>query len=257
MVPDPHKPLRDDVRFLGELLGETISTQAGEALFQKVERVRVLAKGARAGSDGDFETLADELSRMPLDDALPLARAFAQFLHLANIAEQHHRIRRRREYQRDPNARPQRGSCEDGFRRLLAEGMSVERLHDAVCALRIELVLTAHPTEVARRRIAQKHNRLASALAVRDRPDLTVPEREALEASLRQRGARGLGHERSPQPTADTHRRGPERPHRLRTEPVGRPAPVRARRGPGAAGDDRPRSASACGAPALRLLDGG
>jgi phosphoenolpyruvate carboxylase len=185
MVPDPHKPLRDDVRLLGELLGETLRAQAGEALFQKVERVRVLAKGARAGNDRDFEILADELSRMPLDDALPLARAFAHFLHLANIAEQHHRVRRRRAYQRDPHARPQRGSCEDGFRRLLDDGIGVDRLHEAVCALRIELVLTAHPTEVARRRIVQKHNRLASALAVRDHVDLTVPEREAVDALLR------------------------------------------------------------------------
>ena len=117
---------------------------------------------------------------MPLDDALPIARAFTHFLHLANIAEQHHRMRRRRAYQRDPLAPPQRGSCEDGFRRLLAAGITADRLHEAVCALQIELVLTAHPTEVARRRLVQKHNRIAAALATRDRPDLTAPEQEEL-----------------------------------------------------------------------------
>ena len=122
---------------------------------------------------------------MSLDEALPIARAFAQFLHLANIAEQHHRVRRRRAYQRDPDAPPQRGSCEDSFARLLAAGVSPERLHEAVCALQIELVLTAHPTEVARRRIVQKHNRIARALAARDRPDLTLVEREQLLATLR------------------------------------------------------------------------
>ncbi len=185
MAFDPHKPLRDDVRLLGELLGETLKAQAGEAVFRRVERVRALAKSGRTGNDDDFRILAGELSDMPLDDALPVARAFAHFLHLANIAEQHHRIRRRREYQRDPHARPQRGSCEDGFAQLLASGISPDRLHEAVCALRIELVLTAHPTEVARRTLVQKYNRIAAALGKRDRVDLTPPEAEDLVDDLR------------------------------------------------------------------------
>ena len=184
-MPDPHKPLRDDVRLLGELLGDTIRTQAGEHIFATVERVRALAKSGRAGNDADFRVLADELSRMPVDDALPVTRAFAHFLHLANIAEQHHRVRRRREYLRDPAAAPQRGSCEDGFARLIAAGITPERLHASVSALQVELVLTAHPTEVARRRMVQKHNRIAAALTQRDRPDLTAPERDALVATLR------------------------------------------------------------------------
>jgi phosphoenolpyruvate carboxylase len=185
MNADPHKPLRDDVRLLGELLGDTVKRFAGEDVFAVVERVRALAKSGRSGNERAFGELADVLAGMSLDEALPIARAFAQFLHLANIAEQHHRVRRRRAYQRDPDARPQRGSCEDSFARLLAAGISPERLHEAVCAIQIELVLTAHPTEVARRRIVQKHNRLAAALAERDRPDLTLVEREQLLASLR------------------------------------------------------------------------
>src|SRR5262245_39029660 len=182
---DPHQPLRDDVRLLGELLGETIRAQAGEGVLRTVERVRALAKSARAGNDNDFRVLSEELSRLSLDEALLIARAFAQFLHLANIAEQHHRVRRRRAYQRDPEARPQRGSCEDAFGRLVADGVTPDRLYDAVCAMRIELVLTAHPTEVARRRNVQKHNRIARLLATRDRPDLTVLEREEVVAALR------------------------------------------------------------------------
>jgi phosphoenolpyruvate carboxylase len=185
MSSDPHKPLRDDVRLLGDLLGETLRARAGEAVFRTVERVRAQAKRARAGDDAEFVALADELAHVPLDDALPVARAFTHFLHLANVAEQHHRIRRRRAYLQDPDALPQRGSCEDGFRRLLAGGIAPERLHEAVCGLRIELVLTAHPTEVARRRLVQKHNRIAAALATRDRPDLTAPEQEAQITAIR------------------------------------------------------------------------
>ena len=85
MSTDPHKPLRDDVRLLGELLGSVLRTHEGDALFQQVERVRALAKRARAGSDADFETLARELSQLPVESALPLARAFAHFLNLSLI----------------------------------------------------------------------------------------------------------------------------------------------------------------------------
>ena len=182
---DPHKPLRDDVRLLGELLGDTIRAQAGEHIFATVERVRALAKSGRAGNDADFRVLADELSRMDVDDVLPVARAFAHFLHLANIAEQHHRVRRRRAYLRDAHAAPQRGSCADGFARLLAAGVTPDQLHASVSALQVELVLTAHPTEVARRRLVQKHNRIAAALAQRDHPDLTAPEQDDLVAGIR------------------------------------------------------------------------
>jgi phosphoenolpyruvate carboxylase len=185
MDPDPHKPLRDDVRLLGGLLGETVRAQAGDGIFQTVERVRRLSKSARAGNDADFQTLAGELSEMPVDHLLPVARAFGQFLHLANIAETHHRIRRRRQYQRDPATPPQRGSCDDVFARLVAGGLTPDALWEAVRTLQVELVVTAHPTEVARRRIVQKHNRIAAALARRDRPDLTLPEQADVDDALR------------------------------------------------------------------------
>ena len=185
MISDPHQPLRDDVRLLGELLGDVLAAQEGEAFFQTVERVRTLAKSARAGRDEDFDTLARELSALPVDAALRIARAFTHFLNLANIAEQHHRIRRRREYQRDPLAPAQRGSCEDSFGRLIAGGIAPARLHAAVCSLQIGLVLTAHPTEAARRTLVQKYNRIADLLARPDREDLTQPEHEELLDALR------------------------------------------------------------------------
>jgi phosphoenolpyruvate carboxylase len=182
---DPHKGLRDDVRFLGELLGETLRAGEGNALFETVERVRRLSKEARAGSDEDFEALAAELTHLTVDTAVPVARAFAHFLNLANIAEQHHRIRRRREYQRDPSARPQRGSCADSFTRLIGNRVMPDQLYNAVCSLSIELVLTAHPTEIARRTLVHKYNRIAAMLMTRDRTDLTPPEHEELTVSLR------------------------------------------------------------------------
>jgi len=187
MPDDPHKPLRDDVRLLGELLGQVLRAHEGDALFQQVEHVRALAKRARSGSDADFDTLATRLSELPVDAALPLARAFAHFLNLANIAEQHHRVRRRRAHRREPGATPQPGSCEEAFDRLLATGVTPDRLYDAICNLQVELVLTAHPTEVSRRTLVQKFNRIAAALDAHDEPGLSSSERdEVLTALLRE-----------------------------------------------------------------------
>ena len=184
---DPHKPLRDDVRLLGTLLGETLRRLDGEELFDRVERVRAAAKAARLGTrhHQPLDQMALELAGMPVAQALPIARAFAHFLNLANIAEQHHRVRRRRAYQRDPHSAAQPGSVEEVLGRLAAGGVSGHALHRAVCTLRIELVLTAHPTEIMRRTLQYKYMRMADALAGLDRSDSTPLEREALQETLR------------------------------------------------------------------------
>jgi phosphoenolpyruvate carboxylase len=185
-MTEPHEALRDDVHLLGELLGETLRAREGEALFNRVEAVRAMAKAARAGNDQAFDRLTDVLAGMGIDAAVPIARAFAHFLALANVAEQHHRVRRRREHARDAAA-AQRGSCIETFTRLLAAGVDRDRLAETVCRLRIELVLTAHPTEIVRRTLTQKYNRIAATLARRARPDLTPAERdESIEALRRE-----------------------------------------------------------------------
>ncbi|PYR74734.1 MAG: phosphoenolpyruvate carboxylase [Acidobacteria bacterium] len=190
-MTDPHQPLRDDVRMLGELLGEVLRLREGDALFETVERVRAFGKSGRADVEHGFEALADYLRALPVEAAVPVARAFSHFLTLANIAEQHHRVRRRRDYQRDPKAGPQPGSCGESFARLLARGVDRDTLHETVAALRIELVLTAHPTEIVRRTLVAKHLKIAAALAQQDRPDLTQPERDAVVEDLR-RGILGM-----------------------------------------------------------------
>ena len=185
MQPDPHQPLRDDVRLLGNLLGEALRAQGGPALFESVERVRALSKQAREGERDAFEALEDLLQGLAVDDALPVARAFSHFLTLANIAEQHHRVRRRRDYLRDPDATPQPASLRDSFDRLLKAGVEPAVVHEAVGALHVELVLTAHPTEIVRRTLRQRLRRIAELLEIGDRGDLTEPERDDLTDSLR------------------------------------------------------------------------
>jgi len=183
VTSDPHQSLRDDVRLLGELLGHVLRQHEGEDMFDRVERVREAAKRARS-TDAEHDTFDRLLGEMPIASALTVARAFAHFLTLANIAEQHHRVHRRRDHARDPHGGPQRGSCAETFTRLRAGGVSAEGLAAAISSMRVELVFTAHPTEIVRRTLLQKHNRIAGLLAEGDRPDLTPAEREDLHAAL-------------------------------------------------------------------------
>jgi phosphoenolpyruvate carboxylase len=184
VTTDPHLPLRNDVRLLGNLLGETLRQQEGVPLYETVERVRSLSKRARQGETECFGELRTLLKQLPVEDALPVARAFAHFLTLANIAEQHHRVRRRREYQRNPDAPPQRASFADAAKRLLEAGIAPETVFEQVCGLDIELVLTAHPTEVVRRTLRQSHRRIADLLDGQDRSDLTPAERDDIHQAL-------------------------------------------------------------------------
>ncbi|HEX6089746.1 MAG TPA: phosphoenolpyruvate carboxylase [Gemmatimonadales bacterium] len=182
-MPSPHAPLHADVRLLGEILGTTLREQEGDALYQTVEHVRALAKDVRAGKVAR-EELTRTLQGLSVPESLTVARAFAHFLGLANIAEQHHRIRRRRDYQRAPDQAPQRGSLAESFPRLLAAGVSPDALRVAVQSLQVELVITAHPTEVVRRTVRRTQRRIAELLAERDRTDLTPGEREELTRAL-------------------------------------------------------------------------
>lgn len=145
--------------------------------------MRALAKEGRAGQVARDE-LGRALGALTVTESLTVARAFAHFLGLANIAEQHHRIRRRRDYLRAPAHGPQRGSLAESFPRLLAAGITPDGLREAVAALQVELVITAHPTEVVRRTVRRTHRRIAELLAERDRPDLTPAEREDLTGHL-------------------------------------------------------------------------
>ncbi|MBK1734419.1 phosphoenolpyruvate carboxylase [Halorhodospira abdelmalekii] len=167
--------LRDDIRELGDLLGATLREQGGQALFDTVERVRGLAKAARAGSEDAAEELERSLAELPPEQVAPVARAFSQFLNLANIAEQHHRVRRSREWARDPEAAALFGSLAEAIPRLATQ-LEPEQLHATVCNLDINLVLTAHPTEVQRRTMLQKYNRIAALLDDRDRYGQTPTE---------------------------------------------------------------------------------
>jgi phosphoenolpyruvate carboxylase len=177
-------PLREDIRQLGGQLGSTLLEQGGEELYQRVEEIRRLSKDARAGVEGAADALERMLVELPDEQIMPVVRAFSHFLNLANIAEQHHRVRRSRAWQRDPDSAPLRGSLQEGFERVVAEH-DPDSVYETVCGLDIELVLTAHPTEVSRRSLLQKFNRIADLLDQQDRLDPTPEEIEEVHQALK------------------------------------------------------------------------
>jgi len=186
-------PLRRDIRSLGALLGQVLREQGGEELFDAVENLRRVAIARReAEAAGDFkaaETFLEEaqaLTHAVASDphrAYQLARAFAFYFELINLAETNHRKRRRRAALLQEGA-PQRGSLRGTLRRLREAGFdraAVLRLLERVCILP---VFTAHPTEVARRSVMFKRRSLSDLLEKLDAVPVPARELEELERAV-------------------------------------------------------------------------
>jgi phosphoenolpyruvate carboxylase len=173
--------LREDVHLLGELLGKTIREQRGSEFLDKIERIRKGAKAGRQGSPQGTEQLNSSLDSLADDELLPVARAFNQFLNLANIAEQYQLMRRRDDTQPLPF---ESRVLPELLERLRAAGQSDDALARQLGKLDIELVLTAHPTEVARRTLIQKYDAIAAQLAALDHRDLNSLERQQITDRL-------------------------------------------------------------------------
>ncbi|KPY35118.1 phosphoenolpyruvate carboxylase [Pseudomonas syringae] len=173
--------LREDVHLLGELLGNTIREQRGAEFLDKIERIRKGAKAGRRGSAEGAEQLSSSVDGLGDDELLPVARAFSQFLNLANIAEQYQLMHRRDDKQPLPFESRVLPELLD---RLKAEGHSPAALARQLSKLEIELVLTAHPTEVARRTLIQKYDAIAAQLAALDHRDLNSTERTQITSRL-------------------------------------------------------------------------
>ncbi len=145
------EPVRRDVRLLGDLLGRVLVEQEDESLLADVEHVRALARAARQGER--LDELRTEVDALPLERQASVLRAFALYFQLANVAEQHNRIRRLRDYARE--GRVPRESLAAAF----------EEVGGAPVDVSLTLVLTAHPTEAARRTVLAAHVRIAELLA--------------------------------------------------------------------------------------------
>jgi phosphoenolpyruvate carboxylase len=187
-------PLRADIHRLGDLLGETLKRFGGKRLFEIEEDVRALCKrlrGAQASGKTTGEGAAAterELKRLlrglSLDETIGVIRAFSVYFQLVNIAEQYHRIRRKRFYELRTPDQPQRGSLAETLRSLRKDFSDADLLQRVVDRLEIMPVMTAHPTEAARRTLLEKHRRIADLLADFDDENLAPRRRDELQARL-------------------------------------------------------------------------
>ncbi|MEM9742201.1 MAG: phosphoenolpyruvate carboxylase [Pseudomonadota bacterium] len=178
---DDYASLRKNVSHLGRLLGDTIAAAEGAPFLELIESIRKLSRAARA-NDTDAQTELLTLLR-GLSDAelIPVARAFSQFLNLANIAEERHAVSR--EMDASYSAR---STLESTLDRLADAGVAAQGVDRCIAELNIELVLTAHPTEITRRTLIHKHRRIAACLAELELSGHTEEERQLLEQRLRE-----------------------------------------------------------------------
>ena len=178
-------PLREDVRLLGNLLGETLKQHAGQDLFNQVEQIRALAKGARDGQIEAEKQLEHLFLGLKDEEILPLTRAFSYFLNFANIAEQYHVVRNRRQAEFDEQTSSP-NPLTHLFEKFRTQQISEQHLFQQICDLNIELVLTAHQTEVSRRTLIQKYDDITDCLSQLDQQKLTPRERQQTIATLKQ-----------------------------------------------------------------------
>ncbi len=186
-MTDSLAPLRHNVKMLGNMLGETMREHLGDNFLNSIEEIRGLAKSARSSSEDqldDKQELLYILSQLSDDELLPVARAFTQFLNLANISEEYHRVRRHVAGDDDISQTLPIDSLDQIFNRLLSENISAKRIGDVFESLKVELVLTAHPTEVSRRTMIQKYDAISHCLAELDHTDLTDVETANVEQKL-------------------------------------------------------------------------
>ena len=178
-------PMRDDIRLLGRILGDTIREQEGEEVFDLVERIRQTSIRFHRDDDKAARQELDEmLAALSPERALEIVRAFSYFSHLANIAEDEHHMRRARA-QALAGAPPSQGSLAYAFALAREKGIGADALAAFFGDADISPVLTAHPTEVRRRSTMNREMEIADLLDRNERIIATPEERDALDDALR------------------------------------------------------------------------
>lgn len=175
--------LRADVSRLGALVGDVLAEQEGEAFFTRVERLRRAAIRRRE-ADAPMDELARSLEGLEPELAQTLTRAFSTYFQVVNLAEQVHRIRRRRDYQRR-DAGPQPEGLEASLAALRDAGVAADAVAAMLAALDVEPVFTAHPTEAVRRSLLEKEQEMARCLIAGFDAARPRVEREREAARLR------------------------------------------------------------------------
>jgi phosphoenolpyruvate carboxylase len=183
---DKERPLLDDIRLLGRILGDVIREQDGAPAYELVEQIRKLSVAFRRDADeAAHEGLKKLLKSLSNEQTVSVIRAFTYFSHLANLAEDRHHIRRRTVHEQRGDV--QDGSLDAAFARLRASGHTVKSIAKTLSQAFISPVLTAHPTEVQRKSILDAERAIAQILTARDATDLLPREKHQLDTQLRAR----------------------------------------------------------------------
>jgi phosphoenolpyruvate carboxylase len=164
---DNERPLVEDIRLLGRILGDVIRDQEGVAAYELVERVRKLSVAFRRDADAEADqALKRLLKSLSGEQTVSVIRAFTYFSHLANLAEDRHHIRRRAIHERAGDS--QEGSIEVALARLRWAGIAPRTISQMLAQAHLSPVLTAHPTEVQRKSILDAERDIANLLVARD-----------------------------------------------------------------------------------------
>ena len=183
--PQSNNLLRRDVRFLGNILGDVLVHQGGHELLEIVEKIREMSKALRAEFLPElYDEFRNVIDALDPDIRHQVIRAFAIYFQLVNIAEQNHRIRRKRDYERSAGETVQPGSIESAILVLKDQGIAVSEVKAIIDGISLELVMTAHPTEATRRAVLDIHKRIANEVMELDNPNLTYREREKQREKL-------------------------------------------------------------------------
>jgi phosphoenolpyruvate carboxylase len=167
------------------VLGRILVEQEGEEMFETEEEIRLQCKRLRFDYDPELDArLMRRIDAMSAGELRRIVRAFSVYFQLVNIAERHHRVRRRRQYEAEPGNPPQRASVASALARLKREGLGTEALRGVLDEMAVGLVLTAHPTEAMRRSVRRKHVRIGEMLESLESPNLTWKEQRRLEDEL-------------------------------------------------------------------------
>ncbi|GIX25645.1 MAG: phosphoenolpyruvate carboxylase [Caldimonas sp.] len=182
---EKNRPLVEDIRLLGRILGDVIREQEGREAFELIERIRQLSVAYRLKRDAQAGRALDRLLKnLSSDQTVSVIRAFSYFSHLANIAEDRHHVRRREHHERQGHV--QEGSLAYSFERLAEGGVRAEDIARMLQRAYISPVLTAHPTEVQRKSILDAERAIAELIHQRDELH-TQRELDDNEAQIRAR----------------------------------------------------------------------
>ena len=166
-IKDNERPLVEDIRLLGRILGDVIREQEGQAAYELIEQTRVLSVAFRRDANVEADkALKRLLKSLSGDQTVSVIRAFTYFSHLANLAEDRHHIRRRAIHERAGDT--QEGSIEVALARLRWAGIAPKTIANMLAHSFVSPVLTAHPTEVQRKSILDAERSIAQLLSARD-----------------------------------------------------------------------------------------